>query len=183
VPESARLADGSIDLTKVPDFIPAAGDDGNVGWIWSADVFPPPGEPRIEVVTVYADDLTTVIGHMYPDVGFVPLGAEAEMLPDPHRNRELVIRVHNKLDRAAVLELTEARDEANWRPWLIAPPIVIAPGADREVVFRAPRDRWSVNLRGDPGFFYSDDLAGRADHPDFSLVVGEDDVLRIAGEP
>ena len=43
VPESARLADGSIDLSQVPDFIPAAGETDTVGWIWSADVLLRPG--------------------------------------------------------------------------------------------------------------------------------------------
>lgn len=181
VPESARRPDGSIDLSQVPNFIPAAGGDRNVGWIWSADVLPPPGEDRVEVVTVYADDLTTVVGRMFPGVGFVPLGSERALLPDPHRDRELTIRVRNDSDQPAVLEVTEARDESDGPPRLIAPPKVVTPGADEEVTFRAPRDRWSLNLRGDLGFFFSDDLGRRADDPDFSLVIGEDRVLRIAG--
>ncbi len=71
VPYFASLADGSIDLSQVPDFIPAVDGDRNVWWIWSADVLPPPGEDRVEIVTVYADDLTAVIGRMFPDAGFV----------------------------------------------------------------------------------------------------------------
>lgn len=181
VPDSARLRDGSIDLSQVPDFIPAAGDDRNVGWIWSADVFPRPGEAPVEVVTVYADDLITVVGRMFPEVGFVPIGAENEMLPDPHQDRELTIRVRNESERSATLEITDARDESDGPPRLISPPIVVAAGSDEDIVFRAPRDRWSLNLRGDLGFFFSDDLGRRADDPDFSLVVGADRVLRIAG--
>lgn len=181
VPESARLPDGSIDLTQVPDFIPAADGDRDVGWIWSADVFPPPGEEHVEVVTVYADDLTTAVGRIFPSVGFVPLGSEDEMLPDPQQDRELTIRVRNESDRPAILEITEARDESDGPPRLIAPPIVVAAGADDEVlIIRAPRDRWSLNLRGDLGFFFSDDLGRRSDDENFSLVVGEDRVLRIA---
>lgn len=180
VPDSARLSDGSIDLAQVPDFIPAAGDEGNVGWIWSADVLSPPGEDRVEVVTVYAGDLTTVVGRMFPDVGFVPLGAEDGMLPDPHQDRELTVRVRNETGRPAILELSEARDESNGPPRLISPPIVVAAGADDYVVFRAPRARWSLNLQGDRGFFFSDDLRRLASNPDFSLLVGEDGVLAIA---
>ncbi len=179
VPDSARLPDGSIDLSQVPDFIPAADGDRNVGWIWSADVLPPPGEDLVEIVTVYADDLTTVIGRMFPSVGFVPIGSEAAMLPDPHQDRDLTIRVRNESDQPAILEITEARDESDGPPSLIAPPIVVAAGADEDVIFRAPRDRWSLNLRGELGFFFSDDLGRRARTSDFSLVVGEDGVLRL----
>ncbi len=179
VPDSARLQNGNIDLSQVPDFIPAVDGDHNVGWIWSADVLPPPGEDRIEIVIVYADDLTTVIGRMFPSVGFVPLGSEEDMLPDPQQDRELTIRVRNEADRPATLEITEARDESDGPPRLIAPPIVMAAGADEEVVFQAPRDRWSLNLRGDLGFFYSDDLGRRSATPGFALVVGDDGVLSI----
>ena len=179
VPESAQLPDGSIDNSQVPDFIPATDGDRNVGWIWSADVLPAEGEELVEVVTVYADDLTTVVGRMFPDVGFIPLGSEDEMLPDPHRNRELTIRVRNESAQPAILEITEARDESKGPPQLIAPPIVVSAGTDEEVTFRSPRDRWSLNLRGDLGFFFSDDLGGWATDQNFSLVVGDDGVLRI----
>lgn len=179
VPESARLPDGSIDRSQVPDFIPAADGDHNVGWIWSADVIPPEGEASVEVVTVYADDLITVVGRMFPEVGFVPLGSENEMLPDPHRDRELTIRVRNESDTPAILEITQARDETQGPPRLVAPPIALAAGADEDVILRSPRDRWSLNVRGDLGFFYSDDLGQWADDPGFSLVVGEDGVLSI----
>lgn len=182
VPESARLADGSIDLSQVPDFIPAAGETGNVGWIWSADVLPPPGNAAVEIVTVFADDLVTPIGRMYPNVGFVPFGAEDEMLPDPHRYRELTIRVVNESDVEAVLVVTEARDESNGRPQRITAPIVVAAGADEKVVINAPRDRWSLNLLGDLGFFFSDDLGRRADDAGFALIVGKDRVLRMSGD-
>lgn len=179
VPDSARLPDGSIDHSQVPDFIPAVDGDRNVGWIWSADAMPADGEERVEVVSVYADDLTTVIGRMFPGVGYVPLGSEDEMLPDPHRDRALTIRVRNESDKPAILEITEAGDESNGPPKLVAPPVVLAAGAEEDVVFRSSRDRWSLNLRGDPGFFFSDDLGQWADDPGFSMVVGEDGVLSI----
>lgn len=89
--------------------------------------------------------------------------------------------MRNESDRPGILEITEARDESNGFPALVAPPIVIAAGADEDVTFRAPRDRWSLNLKGDLGFFYSDDLGRLADDPDFSLVIGEDGVFTSVG--
>ena len=177
VPDSARLPDGSIDRSQVPDFIPAADDDLNVGWIWSADALPADGDERVEIITVYADDLSTVVGRMFPAVGFVPLGSEDEMLPDQHRDRELTIRVRNESDKPAILEITEARDESDGPARPIAPPIIVAARADDDVTFRSPLDRWSLNVRGDLGFFFSDDLGDWARDAGFSLVVGEDGVL------
>lgn len=179
IPESARQADGSIDMSQVPDFIPAADGDGTAGWIGSADVLPPPGEGRPKVITVFADDLVTVVGHMYPEVGFVPLGAEAELLPPPGQDREMTILVRNESDRPAILEITEAPDEVDHRPLPIAPSIGLESGDEREIRFQAPRDRWSLRLRGDLGFFFSDDLGRRAEDPAFSLVITPAGVLEI----
>ena len=175
LPDSARGEDGSIVLSEVPDFIPATSGDDTAGWVASSDLF---GPDRPEIITVFADDLVTVVGHMYPEVGFVPLGAEAEMLPDPSRNRSLTILVRNESDRAAILEITEARDQVSGQPRLLAPPIVVEAGAEQEVHFQAPQDRWSLNLRGDLGFFFSDDLGRWSRSPGFSLVVGADGVLK-----
>ncbi|MDQ3690321.1 MAG: hypothetical protein M3406_09870, partial [Chloroflexota bacterium] len=177
VPDSARLPDGSVDHSQIPDFIPAADGDRNVGWIWSADVLPADGDERVEIITVYADDLMTVVGRMFPAVGFVPLGSEDEVLPDQHRDRELTIRVRNESDKPVILEITEARDELDGPARLIAPPIIVAARADDDVIFRSPLDRWSLNVRGDLGFFFSDDLGDWARDAGFSLVVGEDGVL------
>jgi hypothetical protein len=96
VPSSAWKPGGGIDLSLVPDFIPLA--DGK-GYIPKSELFPPqsaaprsadtgsPPAPYVAptaadmaaqnaalVYTVYGPDLVTVIGHMYPGVGFVPLG-------------------------------------------------------------------------------------------------------------
>ena len=177
MPESARNVDGSIDRSQIPDFIPAADGNGTAGWIASSDVY---GPDRPEIMSVLADDMVTVVGHMYPDRGFVPLGAEDDMLPDPGQDRSLTILVRNESDRAAILEITEARDQVDGRPRLIAPPIEVDAGAEENVLFVAPRDRWSLNLRGDLGFFYSDDLGAWSRTPGFSLVVSEDGVLMIS---
>jgi hypothetical protein len=101
VPTSAFQADGGVDLSKVPDFISALGKDGQVvGYIPKSQLFPssPPAPANLStplsaagpyraptaadmaaqnaklIYTVYGRDLTTVVGHEYPRVGFVPLG-------------------------------------------------------------------------------------------------------------
>ncbi len=180
VPDSARRPDGSIDRAQLPDFISATAGDSTVGWIWAADAFPAAGADRVAIVTVYADDLATVIGHMYPAVGFVPLGAEDAMLPDPGRNRGLTLWVRNESDQPAVLEITAARDEVSGAPQLIAPPVVVGAGIQQQVTLRAPRDRWSLSLRGDPGFFFSDELGRRAaGDAGFALVIDPAGVVEL----
>jgi len=111
IPESARQADGSIDRTQIPDFIPATDGDRQAGWISSGDVVPAAGEARPEIINVYGDDLVTLVGHMYPEVGFVALGAEADLLPPSGQDRDLTILVRNVSDCPAILEIIEAADE------------------------------------------------------------------------
>lgn len=183
IPDSARRANGSIDMSQVPDFIPAADGDRIAGWIASSDVLPGAGDARRETIAVYADDLVTVVGHMYPEVGFVALGSEAALLPPAGQDRDLTITVRNDSDRLAVLEIIEAADEVDRRPLRIAPPITLAAGEEREVRFQAPRDRWSLRLHGDLGFFFSDDLGRRSRGSGFSLVVTPERVLQIARDP
>ena len=183
IPDSARRADGSIDLSRVPDFIPAADGDRIAGWIASSDVMPGAGEARSEIIEVFADDLVTVVGHMYPEVGFVALGSEAALLPPAGQDRDLTIMVRNDSDRLAVLEIIEAADEVDHRPMGIAPPITLAAGEEREVRFQAPRDRWSLRLHGDLGFFFSDELGRRLRGTGFSLVVAPERVLQIDRGP
>jgi hypothetical protein len=110
------LADGSIDVSRVPDFIPATNGDRTAGWIASRDVFPAERDHMPEVITVFADDLQIVVGHMYPGVGFVPLGREEEMLPPPGQDRDLTITIRNDWDRPAILEVIEPPDEVEGRP-------------------------------------------------------------------
>jgi len=109
IPNSAWGPNGQIDLALVPDYIPATGNKGQVvGYVSKADLFPTSGanssRPASQdesgglshyqaptaadqaaqsaklVVTVYASNLTTVVGHMYPGVGFV---AEGQPVPAP----------------------------------------------------------------------------------------------------
>jgi hypothetical protein len=80
--------DGSVDLKKVPDFIATVGRTGKlVGYVPRAYLFPtnPVGSPVSSklggVVPVYARNLKTLVGHMYPGIGFVPLGKTPESEP------------------------------------------------------------------------------------------------------
>lgn len=86
IPPDARLADGELDLSKVPDFIVALGRDGQpVGYVSKDLVLVPQvddtGRPVAPTIPVYGDDLTTVVGHMVPDRGFVALGTDDASVP------------------------------------------------------------------------------------------------------
>jgi hypothetical protein len=93
IPASA-ISGGSLDTSKVPDFVPVVDHSGKVvGYIRKQDLFMQGGSgsgtgsasgPSAQnqanqvasaVAPVYGSDLTTVVGHMEPGVGFVPLGA------------------------------------------------------------------------------------------------------------
>ena len=78
VPDDAFSSDGSINRELVPEFIPAVGttSDTPIGWVAKADVMPENPLVLQEVVPVFGDDLVTVIGHMYPIIGFVPVGTD-----------------------------------------------------------------------------------------------------------
>ncbi len=69
---------GRIDESTAPDFVAVADrGDGTAGYARRQDVLTPGNGP----VTVYGDDLRTVVGHLVPDVGFVPLGTDPATLP------------------------------------------------------------------------------------------------------
>jgi hypothetical protein len=88
IPEAAHLANG-IDATLVPDFVPVWGRDGTsyAGYVPKAYVLGQTmptvtsSRPEVGVAPVYAADLTTLVGHMYPDRGFVPLGVDPNSIP------------------------------------------------------------------------------------------------------
>jgi hypothetical protein len=79
--------DGTIDTKKVPDFISALGRDGEiVGYIPRAYLLPRlPNQPVNSelgaIAPVYAGNLKTLVGHMYPGVGFVALGSSPVSQP------------------------------------------------------------------------------------------------------
>jgi len=88
IPQAAFLANG-FDAALVPDFVPVWGRDGTsvAGYIPKAYLLgqtTPTGvsaRPVGDIAPVYADDLTTLVGHMYPDRGFVPLGVDPNSIP------------------------------------------------------------------------------------------------------
>lgn len=83
-------AGGRVDLSKVPDFVataPVRTANGTViGYIPKRYLFSS-GPPRLgqpgpgQVAPVYASDLTTLIGHEYPGIGFVVLGSSPWSTP------------------------------------------------------------------------------------------------------
>jgi hypothetical protein len=81
--------DGHIDQSKVPDFISTFGRNGKVvGYVPKAYLFPSVsatpsvGESPVGGVDpVYASDLRTLVGHIYPGVGYVPLGTDPSSEP------------------------------------------------------------------------------------------------------
>lgn len=83
VPSSVFDGSGRVDKSKVPDFIPALDRAGNqMGWVRRDDAMPEDANTGSNPsVPVYADDLTTVVGHMIPSRGFVPLGTPVTSVP------------------------------------------------------------------------------------------------------
>jgi hypothetical protein len=88
IPPAAYLANG-IDAALVPDFVPVQSRDGTsvAGYIPKAYLLGSSmptvtsSRPEGDIAPVYADDLTTLVGHMYPDRGFVPLGVDPNSIP------------------------------------------------------------------------------------------------------
>jgi hypothetical protein len=79
---------GSVDLKKVPDFIATVGRTGKlVGYVPRAYLFAtnlvgsPVSSKLGGVAPVYARNLKTLVGHMYPGIGFVPLGVSPTSEP------------------------------------------------------------------------------------------------------
>jgi hypothetical protein len=88
IPPAAFVANG-IDAALVPDFVPVWGRDGTTvaGYIPKAYLLGSTmptvtsSRPEADIAPVYGDDLTTLVGHMYPDRGFVPLGVDPNSIP------------------------------------------------------------------------------------------------------
>jgi hypothetical protein len=82
IPEDAWKADGSIDLSRVPEYIPVSGhgEEKYAGYVKSSQYFDP-DRPFEAVFEVFGDDLKTLIGHFHPNVGFVALGKKPSDYP------------------------------------------------------------------------------------------------------
>jgi hypothetical protein len=89
VPAGAMQAGAPLDLSQFPDFVAASDQQGNiVGYVPKADLAPPgaagalvSGVAQPGPIPVYGEDLTTLVGHMYPDKGFVALGTNPDSVP------------------------------------------------------------------------------------------------------
>jgi hypothetical protein len=85
IPSGAFRSDGTVDPNQVPDFVPALGRDGEVvGYVTRQDLGLDDNTGEAQVMAVYGDDLSTVIGHMVAGVGYVPLGTDPASLPTFH---------------------------------------------------------------------------------------------------
>lgn len=76
---------GEVDQQHLPDYISAWNREGTAiaGYVPKACLFPEPGvvPMREEACPVFAEDLLTLVGHMVPGRGFVPLGADPADVP------------------------------------------------------------------------------------------------------
>lgn len=86
VPEAAMRAGEDIDMSLVPDFVATSGPTGDiVGYVATTDLVPRAvsvGRPQARVIPVFGEDLQTLVGHLYPSKGFVPLGVDPAMIPE-----------------------------------------------------------------------------------------------------
>ncbi len=80
IPSDATLPDGSPDFSQFPDFVPASDRDGNIaGYVPVRAVFIDPNDDNLPI-PVFAEDLSTLVGHMVPDFGFVALDESIESM-------------------------------------------------------------------------------------------------------
>jgi hypothetical protein len=84
IPKSLDVTNGSVDLKEIPDFIAVVKNNKVVGYVPSRDLFggrPGAPAPTNPIQPVYAANLKTLVGHMYPGVGFVGLGKSPDDVP------------------------------------------------------------------------------------------------------
>jgi hypothetical protein len=76
---------GVVDPQDFPDYVAALNRDGKAiaGYVPKTCLYPEPtsGPSHDESCPVYAADLLTLVGHMVPDKGFVPLGVDPAGVP------------------------------------------------------------------------------------------------------
>lgn len=70
-------ANGEVDPSTVPEFVAVAGASGIAGYVAKDAVL----GPSEQSWPVYADDLRTVVGHLLPGRGFVPIGVDPASVP------------------------------------------------------------------------------------------------------
>jgi PASTA domain len=79
------IVNGSADFDQAPDFVSVVSNGAAVGYAPKDDIIPSSnpsvGFDPAAPVPVYASDLTTLVGHVYPGVGFVRLGESPDSVP------------------------------------------------------------------------------------------------------
>jgi hypothetical protein len=88
-PSKGGVADpgnGRLNLKDVPDFISVSYQGKVVGYVPRADVFNVNGPNKPVTITgapapVYKSNLSTLVGHLYPGIGYVPLGQSPTTQP------------------------------------------------------------------------------------------------------
>jgi hypothetical protein len=119
-------ANGEVDPSTAPDFIAVAGQDAGIaGYARKDDVL------RVSdgAFPVYGDDLRTLVGHLVPGKGFVPVGVDWATVPtiavevapssSPHAThlKEVVLYVRNDSESQAwitVLIGGQRRDDSGF---------------------------------------------------------------------
>jgi hypothetical protein len=82
IPPEAFSPDGTLDMSLVPDFVSVLDRDGALaGYVASSDLGLRPSDEIHDVLTVYGEDLQTVVGSMIAGRGFVPVGDAPETVP------------------------------------------------------------------------------------------------------
>ncbi len=89
IPAAAFLSNGELDARLVPDFVSAYGRDGIsiAGYVPKEYLLHTNMEavskqlPKLPDIPVYGEDLKTLVGHMIPGKGFVPLGVDPASVP------------------------------------------------------------------------------------------------------
>lgn len=76
------LSNGTLDQSRIPDYVSVTDIVGAPGYVKELDLYDYQGAriPR-GVMTVYGEDLRTVIGHLNQNRGFLPLGQDPATLP------------------------------------------------------------------------------------------------------
>jgi hypothetical protein len=76
-----RLKNGELNLSKAPDYVSVVGSHGHVvGYIPRDDIIDqsavasPKNVKVVAIEPVYGANLTTVVGHLYPGIGYVAQG-------------------------------------------------------------------------------------------------------------
>ena len=86
MPPDAAVPGQTVNASLVPDFVAVSAQDGALaGYARKQDVLDPPVASGFRghalPIAVYGADLTTLVGYLVPDRGFVSLGVPVDSVP------------------------------------------------------------------------------------------------------